>query len=145
MIFPSRRILAASAALAIVLAAAAPAHAETVMYMAALTGASEVPPNDGKGTGTVEANFDTDAKTLTWTISYEGLTGDAAAAHIHGPAAAGANAGPVVPIEGSLASPIKGSATLTDAQAADLAGGMWYFNIHTAQYPDGELRGQLAK
>ena len=145
MIFPSRRILAASAALAIVLSASAPALAEMIMYKAALTGASEVPPNDSKGTGTVEASFDTDAKTLTWTISYEGLSGDAAAAHFHGPAAAGANAGPVVPIDGSLASPIKGSATLTDAQATDLAGGMWYFNIHTAQFPDGELRGQLAK
>ena len=49
----------------------------------------------------------------------------------------------IVPIEGDLASPIQGEATLDDAQAADLQAGKWCFNIHTAQYPDGELRGQV--
>jgi hypothetical protein len=102
-----------------------------------------VPPNDSPGTGTVEATFDTESKVFTWTINYEGLTGEATAAHFHGPAAVGENAGPVVPIEGALASPIAGEATLDDAQAADLQAGMWYFNIHTAEYPDGELRGQV--
>ena len=123
----------------------APAFAETIAYTTELSGKSEVPPNDSPGTGSVEASYDTDSKAFSWTITYSNLTGDATAAHFHGPAAADANAGPVIPIEGSLASPIEGSATLTDAQAADLAAGMWYFNVHTAQYPDGELRGQLAK
>jgi hypothetical protein len=50
-----------------------------------------------------------------------------------------------VPISGSLASPIKGDATLTDAQATDLQGGRWYFNVHTAAHKDGELRGQVMK
>ena len=55
----------------------------------------------------------------------------------------GAKAPPVVPIEAPFTSPIKGSATLTDAQASDLQAGMWYFNLHTAKYPDGEIRGQV--
>ena len=97
------------------------------------------------GTGTVEATYDTAAKKLMWTITYSALSGPATAAHFHGPAAATANAPPVVPISGSLASPIKGEATLTDAQAADLQAGRWYLNIHTAAKPDGELRGQVAK
>jgi hypothetical protein len=122
-----------------------PAQAESVVFVATLSGASEVPPNSAAGTGTVEATLDTDAKTLGWTITYSGLSGDATAAHFHGPAAEGANAGPVLPIEGSLASPISGTATLSDAQIADLQNGLWYFNIHTAQFPDGELRGQLKK
>ena len=68
------------------------------------------------------------------------------AAHFHGPAAAGANAPPVVPVPATaLASPIKGDATLTDAQAADLAAGKWYFNIHTAAHGPGEIRGQVEK
>ena len=38
-----------------------------------------------------------------------------------------------------------GSATLTDAQTADLAAGKWYVNVHTAANKDGEIRGQLVK
>ena len=58
-------------------------------------------------------------------------------------APAGANAPPVIVIK-SLASPITGSATLTPAQVADLTAGKWYFNVHTAAHPGGEIRGQLA-
>jgi hypothetical protein len=50
-----------------------------------------------------------------------------------------------VPFEGSLASPIKGSATLTEAQAADLLAGKYYINIHTAAHKGGEIRGQVEK
>lgn len=78
-----------------------------------------------------------------WTATFEGLTEDATAAHFHGPAEADANASPVVPVEGDLADPIGGTVTLTEEQAADLEAGLWYFNIHTEQYPDGELRGQV--
>jgi outer membrane biosynthesis protein TonB len=38
---------------------------------------------------------------------------------------------------------VSGEARLTDEQAADLRAGLWYLNIHTTMYPDGELRGQL--
>lgn len=123
--------------------AMAPAHAEMIDMMAELSGPSEVPANDSAGTGTVDASFDTETMMLTWTVTYEGLTGDATAAHFHGPASPEENAPPVVPIEGDLASPIEGSATLTEEQATQLQDGMWYFNVHTAQYPDGEIRGQL--
>jgi hypothetical protein len=140
---PTRLMASVLAGVALAALAAAPASAEMINYNVPLTGAAEVPPNDSAGTGTVQATFDTDTKVFTWTIEYSGLTGDATAAHFHGPAAPDANAGPVIPIEGNLASPISGTATLTDAQAAELQGGMWYFNIHTAQFPDGELRGQL--
>ena len=44
-----------------------------------------------------------------------------------------------------LVSPLKGEATLTDAQAADLAAGKWYFNVHTAANKGGEIRGQVMK
>lgn len=122
---------------------ALPAFAEQLNLHAALTGGEAVPPNDSAGVGAVEATYDTDSNVLNYAVSYDGLTGEATAAHFHGPAAMGENAPPVVPVDGALASPITGTATLTDAQEADLLGGMWYFNVHTAQYPDGEIRGQV--
>ena len=125
--------------------AATPVFAETVSYKADLKGSAEVPANDSKGTGTVDANYDTASKKLAWTITYSGLTGPATAAHFHGPAAAGANAPPVVPVTGALTSPIKVDAALTDAQLADLQAGRWYFNIHTDANKGGELRGQVVK
>lgn len=133
---------AAGIALAALFATGA-AQAEVIDLTAELTGAAEVPAADTAGTGTLEGTYDTETMELTWTVTYEGLTGDASAAHFHGPASPEENAGPVVPIEGDLASPIEGSATLDEEQAADLQAGMWYFNIHTEQYPDGEIRGQV--
>jgi hypothetical protein len=122
------------------------AFAATQSYTADLKGGTEVPPNDSKGTGAVTASYDTASKKLTYTATYSGLTGAATAAHFHGPAAAGANAPPVVPVAPTnLASPIKGEATLTDAQATDLAAGKWYFNVHTAAHGGGEIRGQVMK
>ena len=50
-----------------------------------------------------------------------------------------------MPAPGPLTSPIKGTATLTDAQAADLQGGKYYFNIHTDANKPGEIRGQVMK
>ena len=66
------------------------------------------------------------------------------APHFHGPAAKGENADVAVPIEDPK-SGAKGSATLTDAQAADLTAGRYYINVHTAANPDGEIRGQVEK
>ena len=70
-------------------------------------------------------------------------SGPPAAAHIHCGAAAGANAGVSVPLGTNLASPIEGSAALTDAQLADLQAGKCYVNVHTAANKGGEVRGQL--
>ncbi|WDR04928.1 CHRD domain-containing protein [Devosia rhodophyticola] len=123
--------------------AATPAFAEVLNMSADLSGQAEVPPNDATGSGKLEATYDTDTMKFTWTASYEGLTGDATAAHFHGPAAEGENADPVVPVEGDLASPIKGEATLTEDQVSQLQDGKWYFNIHTAANQGGELRGQV--
>jgi hypothetical protein len=121
------------------------ALAESVAFKADLKASNEVPPVESKGSGTLTATYDTASKSLNYTVNYSGLTGDATAAHFHGPAYAGQNAGVVVPVTGSAATPIKGSATLTDAQAADLMAGRWYFNIHTAANKGGEIRGQVVK
>jgi len=108
-----------------------------------LTGAQEVPAVTTGGTGTVETTFDKSTNVLTWTVTYAGLSGPLTAGHFHGPALPGVNAGVVVPFTGDLASPIRGKATLTSAQSADLTAGRWYANLHTAKNPGGEIRGQV--
>jgi len=89
--------------------------------------------------------YDTESKALTWTITFDGLTGPATVAHFHGPAEAGKNAGVALLIGQKPTSPAKGSAMLTDAQAADLMAGRWYVNVHTAANGGGEIRGQVTK
>ena len=124
---------------------ATPALAETVTFKdVTLAAASEVPPNDSAGTGTVKVTYDTVTKKLSWDGTFSGLTGAPTAGHFHGPADPGKNAGVVIPIM-PKESPFKGSADLTDAQAADLLAGKWYVNIHTEAHKGGELRGQVVK
>ena len=108
-----------------------------------LSGAQQVPPKPGSGAGTVVTSLDKATRMLRWTITYSGLSGPVTAGHFHGPAAPGANAGVVLPFTGSMASPIEGSATLTQAQVDQLKAGLWYVNLHTAANPGGEIRGQV--
>lgn len=119
-----------------------PAMAEAVSYKVEMTGKQEVPPNDSAGKGTADVSFDSASKKLTWKVTSEGLSGDVTAAHFHGPAKPGANAPPVVDLTGKLQ---EGSADLTDEQVKQLEAGEWYINLHTAKFPDGEIRGQLEK
>jgi hypothetical protein len=122
---------------------AGPAFADK--YKAMLDGKSEVPPNASAGSGTADINYDPASKKLSWKLTYSGLSGPATAAHFHGPAEPGKNGGVAVAIPGATSSPAEGSATLTDAQAADLAAGKYYINVHTAANPGGEIRGQVTK
>lgn len=137
--------LAAVAALALPITAqiAAAQTAGPTQFRAELAGTNQVPPKPGGGTGTATAQLDPATKVLTYRVEYTGLSGPATAAHFHGPAEPTANAGVVVPFA-NAASPITGTATLTDAQVADLSAGKWYANVHTAANPGGEIRGQMA-
>ena len=125
------------AAAAAGLLVASAASAQMVHYTAKLAGASGV-----KGSGDVMAMLE--GKNLTYTVNYKDLTGPVVAAHFHDAPAPGGDGPPIVPATASP-SPIKGSATLTDAQIADLNAGKVYFNVHTTANPGGEIRGTLAK
>ena len=138
----SLKVFAISAALFTI--AAGSAYAGTVDFEATLKGSDEVPPTTSTATGTLHASLDTKAKVLTYDVHFTGLTGPAIAAHFHGPAAPGVNAPPVIPMT-VLTSPIEADHVLTDAQMADVMAGKWYFNIHTAANPGGEIRGQLIR
>ena len=149
--FSRRSVLgyaAGSAAGAVLLTSAKPSQAAPAKFKADMNGASEVPPTTTSGKGTVTATYDPGTKVLTWEGNFSGLSGPATAAHFHGPAEVGKNAAPAVWISEkgqNLASPFKGTATLTDAQAADLEKGLWYANVHTEANKGGEIRGQVVK
>ena len=85
----------------------APAFSETMTFKADLKGSSEVPATDSAATGSADVTLDTDTKKLSWTVTSTGLSGEATAAHFHGPAAPDANAGPVV----DISAPAKGPPT----------------------------------
>jgi hypothetical protein len=139
---PNRTMLA-TLALGAAIAFAGPAFAEKLK--ATLNAKAEVPPGTSAATGTADMDYDAATRKLTWKVTYSGLSGPATAAHFHGPAEAGKNAGVAVAIPNAGTSPVEGSATLTDAQAADLMAGKYYVNIHTAANPGGEIRGQVTK
>src|SRR6266513_135009 len=106
------RTMLATLALGATVAFAGPAFAEKMK--ATLDGKSEVPPNTSAGKGGAEIDYDAPTKKLSWKLTYSGLSGPATAAHFHGPAEAGKNAGVKVPIANATSSPAEGSATLTD-------------------------------
>jgi len=122
-------------------AATEPPHA--AHFVSTLTGTSEVPSVSTTGEGTLRVTLNTERTSLKWKLKFSGLTGPVTGAHFHGPAAAGANASVVIPLTGSITSPQSGEVKLTAAQVADLLAGNWYFNLHTAAHPDGEIRGQV--
>lgn len=119
---------------------ALPAFAEELKFTADLTGGAEVPPTESTATGTADVTVDTDANTVSWVVTVDGLSGDASAAHIHGPAAVDENAGPVIDMSDAIT---EGRGDITEDQIAELQDGKYYVNVHTEQYPDGEVRGQL--
>ena len=133
------------AALASSLLLGTTAMAETVTMKADLTGASQVPPVTTSAKGNLTSTYDTASKTLTWTGNVTGLSGDVTAAHFHGPAEPGQNAGVLIPAPGVKQGAFEGKATLNDDQAKALMAGRTYFNIHTAANPGGEVRGQVTK
>ncbi|UGY15998.1 CHRD domain-containing protein [Bradyrhizobium septentrionale] len=139
----SNKTLLAALTLGAAIALTGPAFAEKLT--AKLDGKAEVPATTTAGTGTADIDYDAASKKLSWKLTYSGLSGPATAAHFHGPAEAGKNAGVAVAIPNATSSPVEGSATLTDAQAADLLAGKYYVNVHTAANPGGEIRGQVTK
>jgi hypothetical protein len=122
------------------------ATAASMTFSVPLTGAQQVPPVTTSGSGTANMAFDPATRTLTWSISYSGLSSAATMAHIHGPAPQGKDAGVQVWLSKKgvpPSSPFSGKATLTAAQAKQLMAGDMYVNIHTKDHPSGEIRGQI--
>ena len=134
----------AALACAAALVLASPSMAAMVNLKADLKASNEVPPNTSTASGSLTATYDDASKKLSWKGNLSGLSGPVTAAHFHA-GDVGKNGTVVVPITGADKGAFEGSATLTDAQAAEMMAGKWYVNIHTAANKAGEIRGQLTK
>ena len=120
------------------------APATTIFLSATIDGAqANMGAGTGSpGTGSGQVALDGVSNLLSWNVTWSGLLGDVIAAHFHGPAPAGQDAGVEVGLV-DLTTPSMSQATLTDTQKADLLAGLWYINIHTTVNPGGEIRGQV--
>jgi len=132
----------------------------TFQFQAILTGSDEVPPNGDSTVGT--GTFWFDGNLLNFLVNVPSDNFLPQSAYIQGPALPGAN-GPIIfdlgspkfhsgsmgdPPFASFGSAIPppfgpGPLPLTDAQIPELESGLWYVNVTSAAYPDGQLRGQI--
>jgi len=157
--------------LATILLFSAVARADQLVFTTTLTGSQEVPPSGSAGTGSALVTLDTATNLLTVNVSFAGLGSPTIASHIHCCALPGTNAMvatavPTFPgfplgvttgtylntFDLTVASTYNPAfitahgGTVAGAMAAFIAGlnsGQTYLNIHTSQFPGGEIRGQL--
>jgi hypothetical protein len=130
-------------------AVACPALAQMIELRATINAAQEVPSNSSPATGSAVMFYDVGANTFDLVVSINGLANAASASHIH-EAAAGTN-GPVVTNLGADAAYTRtGNALRATFRGLTYGGdrrrlirGDAYFNLHSAQFPGGEIRGQL--
>jgi hypothetical protein len=150
----TRILISTALALGLVLALTAAAGAgkqatvTQVNIIAPLSDEEEVPKPTGNvdaatgaftGTATATGN----GARFTWKLVFRELSGPAIAAHIH--IAARGEPGPVVaPLCGPCTNNQTGSGTLEPGDVSALRAGRLYVNVHTAQNPNGEVRGQVA-
>ena len=125
----------------------APTAANSTLFTTVMNGANEAPtPNASTGRGFGRVVLNAAETQITASFYWEGLGSNTSAGHIH-EGAAGV-AGPVRFDMTPAAGQTSGTAvdkvfTVTAAQVATLRAGGMYFNIHSTNFPGGEIRGQL--
>jgi hypothetical protein len=113
------------------------------IHVSRLTGSQVVPPSGAPGTGVIVLRRDPvgASPVVTISLSLSGLTSTETVAHIHGPAAPGANAPALITLPvGEL---VDFQVTLTSQQLNFLNTGQLYVDVHTQNNPDGEIRAQI--
>ena len=142
---PSKNLFTSLLACTAILCFAAHAQAASIAFNFPLTASEQVPPNGSAGTGNCNVVLDDVTGAVSVSCAFSGLSTSATAAHIHGLAAAGTNAGVILALTPDLATSgnITGNGALDAAQMTGMLDGLTYVNLHSEQFPGGELRGQV--
>jgi hypothetical protein len=114
-----------------------------IEYQFGMDGNQEVPPNASPATG--DCDVELLGNDVTVSCTYEGLIGTPTASHIHAPAPPGQNAGVILglTVTGGTNGTITGGGTLSAQNAQHILDGNAYVNLHSDQFPGGEIRGQI--
>jgi len=113
-----------------------------------MTGAQETTPVTTTSTGKIDANYNRLTKTLSYTVTFSGLSDSAVNAHIHGLGEPGVMAGVLQtfsPFPRRKEGSYSGALLIDGVKFTEeyLLGGRYYINIHSKTFGNGEIRGQL--
>jgi hypothetical protein len=127
---------------------AARTQATAISVATVLSAGEEVPAPSGDVTGargrfSARVTQSGSGASMTWQLTFGGLTGPAGAAHVH-LAPRGQAGGVAVPLCGPCQSPVSGTANIDAAVREALQSGGAYVNVHTGANAAGEIRGQVA-
>jgi len=125
---------------------------ELGLFRAAMTGAQEVPPVTTSASGEAVMAFDDDGVSVHYVVSVAAIA-NITAAHLH-TGVAGVSGPPIVTLYDVTGVggpggpfgpgiPLRGTVTLSMAQAAMFRAGGLYLNVHTTEHAAGEIRGQV--
>lgn len=114
---------------------------QPTLYVATLTGTQETPPNNSTGTGTATLLLSPDENEARVAVNVSGLSSAQTGAHIHGPGAAGVAAPILFHLPNGNFNDVVVTLSATDVQ--NLKNGLLYINLHTSNFPSGEIRGQF--
>ena len=126
----------------LLLAAIGTARAQSISLTAHLFGSGMVPKTKSDAFGEAQFTYDSQTRQLDYYVTYDGAA--PTRIDIHGPAGPGESAGAITSLPVSE-QPITGKTALTGEQADALLAGRTYVDLHSAAYPDGEIRGQIGR
>ena len=129
---------------------AVPAGATIYNLQTNLAGAQEIPSNASGGSASISGVYNDETNVLLYSVTYrlDSVSTVLTAAHLHGPATTSQTAPPLVDLDFSRAtgtnSFFNGSVVLDNTEEGYLKAARLYINLHSDQFPNGELRGQLS-
>jgi hypothetical protein len=114
-------------------------NADATLFLE-LDGAQEVPPVPTPATGTAFMKVNRATNTIDYGMTFTDLSAAQTAAHIHGFAPPGSNAG--VKFSLPLGNHINGSVIYPETDESNYLAGLSYVNVHSMSFTGGEIRGQ---